>query len=298
MAPRLLPLAVLLGAASGFGTYRASIPNGFDVERNGALWPGVGHLASAGGGALNAFGAAFVAAGRQWTQALCQADSDGDGQSNGFELGDPECIWQAGAAPVESTASHPAYSDSTKPAGTTPAPAATATTTTTVAEEAGFCPTLHADFLRRQQLTWGRAAPFNESDGAKHTPYIAINGTVATVTVGDGSPYHPMVAAPGAVHFVTHIYVLDQDGAFVALDVLDPAGADVARTTFAVPAGATSLRAYEFCNLHGLWEGPAVAVATPHVTPVGTPQGSFQHSLSALSFQNSLAAVATAAMRR
>ncbi|EOD29803.1 hypothetical protein EMIHUDRAFT_233560 [Emiliania huxleyi CCMP1516] len=26
---------------------------------------------------------------RQWTKELCEADADGDGQSNGLELGDP-----------------------------------------------------------------------------------------------------------------------------------------------------------------------------------------------------------------
>lgn len=33
----------------------------------------------------------FAAAGHAWTQELCQADSDGDGYSNGQELGDPGC---------------------------------------------------------------------------------------------------------------------------------------------------------------------------------------------------------------
>lgn len=36
-------------------------------------------------------------AGNQWTLELCQRDSDGDGQTNGEELGDPDCIWKPGA---------------------------------------------------------------------------------------------------------------------------------------------------------------------------------------------------------
>ncbi|CAD7935550.1 unnamed protein product [Amoebophrya sp. A120] len=44
----------------------------------------------------NAFGAAFNSAAMQWTAALCQADSDGDGFTNGEELGDPNCTWQQG----------------------------------------------------------------------------------------------------------------------------------------------------------------------------------------------------------
>ena len=36
---------------------------------------------------------AFRDAGHQWTQALCMADSDGDGMTNGQELGDNDCSW-------------------------------------------------------------------------------------------------------------------------------------------------------------------------------------------------------------
>ena len=52
-----------------------------------------------GGGARNVFGKAFQDAGFKWSKELCQADSDGDGQSNGFELGDPDCCWNAGDTP-------------------------------------------------------------------------------------------------------------------------------------------------------------------------------------------------------
>jgi len=56
-------------------------------------------LRPGGGGALNPFGVDFVAAGHQWTQALCERDSDGDGVANGVELGDPECKWVPGEMP-------------------------------------------------------------------------------------------------------------------------------------------------------------------------------------------------------
>lgn len=39
---------------------------------------------------LNPFGADFLAAGRQWTSELASADSDGDGCTNGVELGDTD----------------------------------------------------------------------------------------------------------------------------------------------------------------------------------------------------------------
>ena len=54
----------------------------------------------------------FAAAGHEWTVALCQQDSDGDGRSNGEELGDPNCVWVAGGADPEGPAlSHPGLVD-------------------------------------------------------------------------------------------------------------------------------------------------------------------------------------------
>merc|ERR1712060_697253 len=52
-------------------------------------------------------------AGYTWTEEFCLKDSDGDGQSNGLELGDPSCVWTVGATPQRSTdISHPGYKDS------------------------------------------------------------------------------------------------------------------------------------------------------------------------------------------
>lgn len=46
---------------------------------------------------LNVFGEDFKKAGYRWTEALCRMDSDGDGRTNGEELGDPCCSWSAEA---------------------------------------------------------------------------------------------------------------------------------------------------------------------------------------------------------
>eukprot|EP00936_MAST-01D_sp_MAST-1D-sp1_P001200 g1200.t1 len=51
---------------------------------------------------------ALVANGFKWTKALCETDSDGDGLTNGQELGDPCCTWQRGDAPSSYMASHAA----------------------------------------------------------------------------------------------------------------------------------------------------------------------------------------------
>ena len=39
----------------------------------------------------------------QWNAALCRKDSDGDGLTNGQELGDPDCVWKKGEAPQRTT---------------------------------------------------------------------------------------------------------------------------------------------------------------------------------------------------
>lgn len=44
----------------------------------------------AGRSELNVFGLAFLAADRQWNSELASADSDGDGCTNGVELGDTD----------------------------------------------------------------------------------------------------------------------------------------------------------------------------------------------------------------
>jgi hypothetical protein len=43
---------------------------------------------------VNSFGLDFASNGFAWSMAMCLADSDNDGRSNGEELGDPECLWQ------------------------------------------------------------------------------------------------------------------------------------------------------------------------------------------------------------
>ena len=43
-----------------------------------------------------------------WNDCICRQDSDGDGKTNGEELGDPDCAWTPGQAPARTTKiSHP-----------------------------------------------------------------------------------------------------------------------------------------------------------------------------------------------
>jgi len=81
-----------------------------------------------------------------------------------------------------------------------------------------------------------------------------------------------MVASsdPDVVHFISHIYVLDQDGGFVAMDALSPVGSSIAQTRFDIPEGVIKLQAFEWCNKHGLWKGPEVNVSAGDKTRVCT----------------------------
>jgi hypothetical protein len=45
----------------------------------------------------------FYQAGQTWNKAFCMADVDGDGQSNGLEMGDPCCKWTVGQTPQFTT---------------------------------------------------------------------------------------------------------------------------------------------------------------------------------------------------
>jgi len=126
-------------------------------------------------------------------------------------------------------------------------------------------PSWISDFHRRQAMApFSSTDPYVESNGKKHTPYIRVDGSQGTVTVGDGSPFHPMVGStdPATVHYVTHIYVVDQTNKVIAMENLDPTNVAKASITFVVPSDATSLTAYEWCNLHGLWKGPIVNLTT------------------------------------
>ena len=83
------------------------------------------------------------------------------------------------------------------------------------------------------------------ADGAteKHVPLVKIDGNAVTVTVG--STLHPMMEK----HFIEWI-ALETDKGFHKI-ALAPDMAPVAE--FVLPEGEKPLRAYEHCNLHGLW---------------------------------------------
>ncbi|KAE9022802.1 hypothetical protein PR001_g13063 [Phytophthora rubi] len=108
----LLGALVLFGStADGSKKFVQRLPNGGNVED----YIAIGHPDGTGKNeATNEFGDGFQKAGNKWTVGLCQADTDGDGQTNGQELGDPCCEWIVGYIPRwTSGASHPGLKDKT-----------------------------------------------------------------------------------------------------------------------------------------------------------------------------------------
>merc|ERR1712113_530967 len=57
------------------------------------------------------------------------------------------------------------------------------------------------------------------------------------------------------------------------MQALDPTNADTASINFTIPAGATELTAYAWCNKHGLWIGPT-AYLTMQQVPTRTTNDS------------------------
>ncbi|XP_055897879.1 uncharacterized protein LOC106071279 isoform X2 [Biomphalaria glabrata] len=105
-----LMVAIFLPAVLSYREFLSLLPNGQNVPdpcNPGTVWEGVGHLVKEGKSKRNAFGKDFHKYGKMWSKELCRKDSDGDGKTNGFELGDPDCTWTPGSLPKGPSLSHP-----------------------------------------------------------------------------------------------------------------------------------------------------------------------------------------------
>ncbi|OQR80717.1 hypothetical protein ACHHYP_17258 [Achlya hypogyna] len=103
------PLAVVfVPCAVAYSEFRYKIPNGFEVSGV----PAVGHSSKFGGGEYSQFGVDFMEAGYRWTPELCALDSDGDGATNGEELGDACCLWsEMEETPLRANPTSPGHAD-------------------------------------------------------------------------------------------------------------------------------------------------------------------------------------------
>eukprot|EP01006_Ploeotia_vitrea_P000734 TRINITY_DN103551_c0_g1_i1.p1 TRINITY_DN103551_c0_g1~~TRINITY_DN103551_c0_g1_i1.p1 ORF type:complete len:869 (+),score=374.64 TRINITY_DN103551_c0_g1_i1:32-2608(+) len=98
-------LALLAPSASAHRRYLKHFPNpsslpcpaGVDCHGRGVC-AGFGHRDCINGKETD-FGEAFEDEGEAWNVKLCRADHDGDGKTNGDEMGDPCCVFNYGDTP-------------------------------------------------------------------------------------------------------------------------------------------------------------------------------------------------------
>lgn len=100
-------------------------------------------------------------------------------------------------------------------------------------------------------LTMSNPGPFAGKEMA-HVPRVSFDSRAGSVTLENT---HPMMQD----HWITTHYVRDQNGVIFGLrefrsdDVM-------ARATFAVPPGTTSVTAYVYCSVHSSWRSDRVGV--------------------------------------
>ena len=87
----------------------------------------------------------------------------------------------------------------------------------------------------------------NVSDASKekHTPYIEVDNDTVKITVGDVNNRHPM----SKEHNVVWICLVTTEGSHRKL--LPPHGSSEA--VFKLTEGEKVIKAFAYCNLHGLW---------------------------------------------
>ena len=106
-------LFLLISSTYCYQHFQNRIPNGNrvpiprDCTGQTGNWAAVGHYNRQHVIKKNPFGEDFRRNNFQWTVALCQADSDRDGVTNGAELGDPNCSWMGGQFPMQAPTGHP-----------------------------------------------------------------------------------------------------------------------------------------------------------------------------------------------
>jgi dopamine beta-monooxygenase len=108
MRSRMLLLFAILGVpqwASAEDNYTLRIPNGENPALGGLQTCVICHVRPQGDGDRNDFGFDYENTPGlfNWPE-LYALDSDGDGQTNGMELGDPDGLWQPGDVPARTFA--------------------------------------------------------------------------------------------------------------------------------------------------------------------------------------------------
>ncbi|GMF40581.1 unnamed protein product [Phytophthora lilii] len=164
--------------------YVKMLPNGGNVPNT----PAIGHADGTGDeDATNAFGDAFAAADYAWTKELCEADTDGDGQTNGQELGDPCCEWTMGGTPLWTTGvSNPGDASSTSDPSLW-ANACGASTSETTSETSDSTTSAPATESESESTTESESEPADESDETNASSITDEYGSTNTTSSASAS---------------------------------------------------------------------------------------------------------------
>ncbi|CAH1788317.1 unnamed protein product, partial [Owenia fusiformis] len=202
---------------------QGKIPNGDNVPhpcKSNYIWQGVGHKNANGGGERNAFGLDFNANGKVWTEALCKADSDKDGKTNGEELGDPNCVWMEGQTPAITDTkklSHPGVCDPWN------SPKCQAQNQWEFCDASEFkCPTLDATKDVRNATIRFPPTPVP----AAETNYMCL-----TVPLPEDGDYHMIAMKP----IINNTYVMHHMLLYACAEDELPGGENDVRTKFRTP---------------------------------------------------------------
>ncbi|GAB9471264.1 hypothetical protein Gpo141_00008484 [Globisporangium polare] len=184
-----IALTISLQGITAYPRFVSHLPNGNAVPGVNAL----GHRNSAGGGALNVFGEAFEAHNTQWSAALCHLDSDGDGATNGEELGDPCCKWteaSTGKRQLRTQVSHPGV----------------ANTWTSMQLEAMKCKEDFSPEATTAGAAVADAAPTTTAPPVTSDPQsppfnatVGVNSSASTTGSGDGGDELPSTVDPNGL---------------------------------------------------------------------------------------------------
>lgn len=103
-----------------------------------------------------------------------------------------------------------------------------------------------------EQITWTAGNPGDKPE--VHIPESTYDASARSVTV---AVPHVMVAD----HWITTIYIRDQDGVVIGLQeyAVPTAEAESPTIDFPLPSSTTRITAYAYCNLHDNWAEDSVS---------------------------------------
>ncbi|KAG6611980.1 uncharacterized protein IUM83_17502 [Phytophthora cinnamomi] len=180
VATLVVGFVVAPAAVQGYAKYVKLIPNGGNVPDS----PNIGHLDPAGQTGLSDFGKAFSKAGNAWTTALCKEDTDGDGYTNGQELGDPCCTWTTTntAGLITDGVSHPSDATKVPTSATLKAGCTSSSTSTNSTGSTGDSVGDVVGTVAPASSTTGGMPPDDDEDDSSESAVLTAGASVTTMS--------------------------------------------------------------------------------------------------------------------